>query len=266
MLYNVKEFEVQVQNLEFDCICFGRGQKSLVMIQGLNTNGIKGAGLSLALMYRIFAKEYTIYLFDRRKNVSKGFTIEEMASDIALVMDTLKIKNADVLGVSQGGMIAQYLALHRADLVRKLVLALTASRNNEVMVQTVTNWIKMTKEKNFKNLVNDMTEKMYTDAYIRKYRLFLPLLTIFQTPKDVERFMILAEACLTCNTYEHLNKIQCPVLVIGAAKDKVVTGEASIEIAKQLGCEYYLYEDLGHAAYEEANDFNQRVLDFLIHS
>ena len=38
MLYNVKEFEVQVQNHEFDCISFGRGQKSLVMIQGLNTN------------------------------------------------------------------------------------------------------------------------------------------------------------------------------------------------------------------------------------
>lgn len=266
MLYNVKEFEVQVQNLEFDCISFGRGQKSLVMIQGLNTNGIKGAGISLAFMYRIFAKEYTVYLFDRRKNVSKGFTVEEMASDIALVMDTLKIKNADVLGVSQGGMIAQYLAMNRADLVRKLVLALTASRNNEVMVQTVTNWIKMTKEKNFKNLVNDMTEKMYTDAYIRKYRLFLPLLTILQTPKDVERFLILAEACLTCNTYERLNKILCPVLVIGAARDKVVTGEASIEMAKQLQCKYYLYEDLGHAAYEEANDFNQRVLDFLIHS
>lgn len=265
-MYNVKEFKVQVQNLEFDCISFGRGQKSLVMIQGLNTNGIKGAGISLAFMYRIFAKEYTVYLFDRRKNLSKGFTVEEMASDIALVMDTLKIKNADVLGVSQGGMIAQYLAMNRADLVRKLVLALTASRNNEVMVQTVTNWIKMTKEKNFKNLVNDMTEKMYTDAYIRKYRLFLPLLTILQTPKDVERFLILAEACLTCNTYERLNKILCPVLVIGAARDKVVTGEASIEMAKQLQCKYYLYEDLGHAAYEEANDFNQRVLDFLIHS
>ena len=43
----------------------------------------------------------------------------------------------------------------------------------------------------------------------------------------------------------------------------MLTGEASEEIAKKLNCEIYLYERLGHAAYEEAEDFNQKVLDFL---
>ena len=42
-----------------------------------------------------------------------------------------------------------------------------------------------------------------------------------------------------------------------------MTGEASEEIAKKLGCDIYMYEKLGHAAYEEATDFNQKVLDFL---
>ena len=36
-----------------------------------------------------------------------------------------------------------------------------------------------------------------------------------------------------------------------------------LEIAKKLGCQIYMYENLGHAAYEEANDFNQRVYAFL---
>ena len=49
---------------------------------------------------------------------------------------------------------------------------------------------------------------------------------------------------------------------MGGAEDKIVTGIASEEIAERLGCELHMYEDLGHAAYEEAEDFNQRIYDF----
>ena len=82
-------------------------------------------------------------------------------------------------------------------------------------------------------------------------------------PKDLRRFGILARACLTCNAYEMLDRIQCPVFVIGGKLDKVLSGEASEEIAEKLGCKIYMYEDLGHSAYEEAPDFNDRVMEFL---
>jgi pimeloyl-ACP methyl ester carboxylesterase len=51
--------------------------------------------------------------------------------------------------------------------------------------------------------------------------------------------------------------------VIGGKQDKVVSGVASEEIAEKLGCALHMYENLGHAAYEEAQDFNQMVYDFL---
>ena len=63
MIYNAKEGELHIGEVNFDYIQFGTGKKTLLMIQGLNTNGIKGAAVSLAYMYRIFAKEYTVYLF-----------------------------------------------------------------------------------------------------------------------------------------------------------------------------------------------------------
>ena len=171
--------------------------------------------------------------------------------------------NADVFGVSQGGMIAQYLAIDRPDLVRKMVLAVTLSQNNDMVKTVVQDWIRMAEEGNVKELVADMAVKMYSDSYVKRYKPFMPLLTILQKPKDVPRFITLAKACLTCDTYEKLEKIQCPVLVIGGMKDKVVCGKASTEIAEKLGCEIYMYEELGHAAYEEAKDFNQKVYDFL---
>ncbi len=263
MMYNANESVLNVRNMQFDYITFGSGTKPLVMIQGLNTRGIRGAALSLAFMYRIFAKEYKVYLFDRRTIVHEGITVRDLASDIAAAMDALGITNVDVFGVSQGGMIAQYLAIDRPDLVKKLVLAVTLSQNNDTVIQVVNNWIEMAERGAMKELVADMAEKMYSDDYVKRYRLFMPLLTILQKPKDVERFVILAKSCLTCNTYELLDKIKCPVLVLGGRQDNVVTGEASEEIAEKLGCRIHMYEHLGHAAYEEAKDFNQQVYEFL---
>lgn len=263
MLYNAKEQTLSIQDLQMDYITFGNGTKPLLLIQGLNTNGIKGSAVLLAYMYRIFAKDYKVYLFDRRKNLPERITVKELATDLALAMDTLGIKKADVVGVSQGGMIAQYLAIDRPDLVNKMVLAVTLSRNNDAVEHVISDWIHMTEQEDWKRLVKDMAIKMYSDAYMKKYKAMLLLLTMVQKPKDVKRFLTLAIACLTCDTYEELNKIKCPVLVIGGSKDKIVTGKASEEIAKKLGCELYMYEELGHAAYEEAGDFNRKVYDFL---
>lgn len=264
MLYNAKESKVRVNDMDIDYISFGSGKKALIMIQGLNTRGIKGSALPLAYMYRIFAKDYKVYLFDRRPDAKEGITVKEMAEDIAVAMDNLGITGADVLGVSQGGMISQYLAIYRPDLVNKLVLAFTLSRNNDKVVSAIETWIELAMKGNMKQLIVDMAERMYSESYLKMYRPFLPLLTAIQKPTDVQRFVILANSCLTCNTYDILNEIKCPVFVIGAGQDKIVGGDASVEMAEKLGCKLFIYDNLGHAAYEEAKDFNRLVYDFLI--
>jgi pimeloyl-ACP methyl ester carboxylesterase len=265
MFYNAKEQLLEIQGVQMNYITFGKGTKPLILIQGLSTRSIKGAAFSLAYMYRIFAKDYKIYMFDRREDISDNITVRDLAADIAVAMDTLMITNADVFGVSQGGMIAQYLAIDRPDLVNQLVLAVTLSKNNETVERTVNDWIQITEQNNMKKLITDMAEKMYSDIYVKRYKPFMSLLTVFQKPKNVPKFIVLAKACLSCKAYDELDRIQCPVFVIGGMQDKVVSGSASLEISKKLGCEIFMYDNLGHAAYEEAKDFNQRVYNFLQH-
>ena len=265
MLWQLKEQKVQTGDTAVDCISFGRGARPLVMIQGLNTRGVKGASAGLAWMYRLFARDFRVYLFDRRPDVREGITIRDMAEDVACAMDALGIQNADVLGVSQGGMIAQYLAIERPDLVRRLVLAVTLYRPNAAVTEAITKWIQLANAGSMRELVTDMAQRMYSDRYLRIYKPLLPLLTLVQTPGDVPRFTALAASCLTCDTWEQLEEIRCPVMVSGGKQDKLVTAEASVEMAQKLGCSLYLYEVLGHAAYEEAaKDFNRRVYDFFI--
>ena len=64
MIYNAKEEKLDINGIKMDYITFGKGTKPLVMIQGLNTNGIKGAAISLAYMYRIFAKDFSKMPYD----------------------------------------------------------------------------------------------------------------------------------------------------------------------------------------------------------
>ena len=263
MLYRAREQKLHLSGVQMDYITFGRGATPLIMIQGLSTRDIRGSAVPLAYMYRIFAREFKVYLFDRRADVPEGITVRELAADIAGAMDALGLTKAAVLGVSQGGMIAQYLAIERPDLVDKLVLAVTLSKNNDTVKAVVSRWTDLAERGDMKELVGDMAEKLYSAGYRKRYQRLMPLLTVLQKPKDVRRFVRLAEACLTCSTYEALDKIRCPVLVLGARQDQVVTGAASEEMAEKLGCKIHMYDNLGHAAYEEAKDFNRLVYEFL---
>lgn len=259
----VKKLRLTVEGSTLDCVRFGGGKKPLIMLPGLSLQGVGEAALPLAWAYRAFAKEYTIYVLDKRTVVPKGCTIKDLAEDTALAIKRLGLAQADVFGVSQGGMIAQELAIRHPGLVRRLALAVTASRSNETMERAISRWVELAQREDWPAFTVDMMERMYSGTYIKKFRWLFPLLSRMGKPKDSGRFTALAQACLTCDSYWELHKIACPVLVIGARQDQVLTGRASEEMAERLQCEIYMYEGLGHAAYDEARDFNQRVLEFL---
>lgn len=262
-LRRIKKLTFEKDGTTLDCVVFGRGRKALVLIPGLSFQRVRGAALPLAYMYRIFSKEYTVYVIDKKEAVPEGYTIREMADDVAFAMEQMNLCTADVMGISQGGMIAQYLAIHHPRLVHKLVLGVTASRQNKVMEEALSGWVRMAERREYGAFVIDMLKKMYSAAYIKKYGWLFPILSKAVKPKDFGRFINLAKACLTCDAYPELYKISCPVFVLGGGQDHIVTGAASVELAEALKCRLHMYDNLGHGAYEEAPDFNKRIRQFL---
>ncbi len=263
MLGKLKEGFVTVDGGKIDYAAFGKGKRPLVIIPGLSLRDVRGAGAGLALMYRMFAKDYRVYVIDKKSDIAEGCTVRDIADDTAAAMNALGISNACVFGVSLGGMVAQALAIGYPRLVDRLVLGVTASRPNETIVNTIEKWVALAAGGDFGGIVKDMLDVMYSEVYVKRYGRLFPILAKFSVPKNKTRFIRLAKACLTCDSYEQLDRIVCPTLVLGGKRDKIVTGEASLEIAERLGCEIHMYEELGHSAYEEAKDFNKRVFDFL---
>ena len=263
MRYNTKRHEIAVGNTIMDYITFGDGEKTLVLIPGLSFKTVRKFAEAFSFMYRIFGKECTVYAFDRKRQLPIGYSIKNMADDLAQVMETIGIENADVIGISQGGMIAQYLTLDHPHLVNKLVLAVTMSRLNDTARAVISNWVRFAVNDDYEGITEDMLKVVYSEEYVSKFGKYFPLVSRFGKPKDMGQFAIKARACLTCNCYERLEEITCPVFVIGAKQDLVLSGEAAEEIAEKLKCECYMYEARGHSAYEEAPDFNRRILEFL---
>ena len=170
-----------------------------------------------------------------------------MASDQAEALKMLGIKKAKVLGISQGGMIAQYLAIDYPELVEKLVLAVTSSRQNSLSQDVVEKWIIMAEQKDYKSLMIDTAEKSYSEKYLSKYRPLYPILGKLGKPKDFSRFLIQAKSCITHNAYLELDTIACPTLIIGGECDKIVGVEASKELADKIKkSKLYIYSGLVH--------------------
>jgi len=84
-----------------------------------------------------FARDREVILFNNAGISSSSgevpASIEEMAADAAAFIKALGLAEADVLGFSLGGLVAQTLAIAEPKLVRRLVLVGTGPRSGEGM-------------------------------------------------------------------------------------------------------------------------------------
>lgn len=260
---NVINGQARVGDTYMDYISFGSGEMPLVILPGLSTRGLKGLENTLAELYSLFANEYRVYFLDRKHDVPEGYSVTDMADDTVEAMRTLGIERACLLGVSQGGMIAQAIAAKYPDMTEKLVLGSTLARQNATINAAITNWIGHAERGDYQSLNRESFIMLYSDQYLKDNNLLSPITIAAFKPENLSKFIILAKACLTFDGYDNLDKMKCPVLVLGAKNDKVTSGRASEEIAEKLNCEIYMYEEYGHAVYDEAEDYKDRIYSFL---
>ena len=251
---------------QMDYIRFGTGSKTLIMLPGLGDGlqTVRGTALPMALMYREFAKNFTVYAFSRNNDLPDGYSTRDMARDQAEAMERLGIEKADVFGVSMGGMIAQWLAIDFPEKVNKLILTVTCARPNPILTESVKEWVSLAEQGNHTALMESNLRRIYSEDYYRKNKWMTPLLGLLTKPKSYDRFFIQAQACLSHDTFDSLSRIQAPTFVIGGEKDLALGGEASKEIAARIsGAELRMYPQWGHSLYEEEKEFNQVLLHFL---
>lgn len=258
---------IEISSGTMDYLKFGQGEEKLVIIPGLSVRSVLRFADAIAEAYELLASEFTIYLLDRKSNPPKGYTLNEMASDTAEAIRALGIRRASVLGASQGGMIALTIAITQPDLVDKLVVCSTSARMEGAALDMLATWIELAKAEDAEGLYLAFGRAIYPSNVFSSMRSALLEEAAKTTSEELRRFVILAESARDFDMLDDLDKIACPVFAIGSKDDGVFGAEPTLQIAERLGNRpdfaLHLYDGFGHAAYDLAPDFKERVLRFL---
>ena len=266
MFFHCHNGRLRLENAHMDYIRFGTGGRVLILLPGLGDGltTVKGTALPMALTYRQFARDFTVYMFSRREPLAPGSTTRDMARDLKEAMELLNIGRADILGVSMGGMIAQHLAADYPELVNRLVLAVTACCPNPALTEAVTLWMELARSGNHTALMDSNVRAIYSDSYYRKNKWMIPIVGRLTNPASYDRFLIQAQACLTHDSRESLGGICIPTLILAGGQDKVVGPGAAGELSRSLPhAQVKIWEQWGHGVYEEETAFNQTVFSWL---
>ena len=249
-----------------DYVTFGKGKDPMVIIPGLGDGlqTVKGMAMPFLITYRILAKRYKIYVFSRINELRQGYTTRDMAADVAEAMETLNLDATYVMGISQGGMIAQWLAVDFPERVQRLILAVTTAKPSQLARERIEHWQKLSQSGNFKHLMQDIAKHSYTQKSYQKWRLLYNVMGIFGRIKDKQRIDIQSVSCLKHDSLDFLEKINCPTLIIGAEKDDVLGVDSSLGLHQHIkDSQLTILPECGHALYEQNKDIQKRVLVFL---
>ena len=259
--------KLHTDRFSMDFFRFGTGDKTLVILPGLSVQSVMGAADAVAEAYRSLTDRYTIYLFDRRAELPPGYSVRDMARDTAEAFQALGLRRVSLFGASQGGMIALVIAVEYPELVGKLVLGSTSAHVKDEQYRVIEEWVRLARAGDREGLYLTFGREIYPPAVFDRYREALLAAAGTVTDADLRRFIILAEGTRDFDIVSDLDKIQCPVLALGVFEDSVLDSDATMEIAEKLDdradFRLYMYTGYGHAAFDTAPDYKQRILRFL---
>jgi len=259
-----KTITVKIENIEMRCGIFGTGSESLVIIPGVSVSHVTDVTDAVEGMLKKFCGKYTIYLLDRNENIKEGATVEDMAEDSYLVLRSLGVEKADFYGTSQGGMVSLAMSVLHPEMVGRMVLVSTAALPTSKLKSICSDWKRFIDANDQRALSESFVDRMFSKNYREKYRdAYLSSVPEY-TKEDLNRFKVQVEACETVDLFHKLDRVHCPVLIMGSMGDTVVGIEASLAIAYKLKCETHIYSDkYEHAVYDEVPDCREKLYDFL---
>ena len=266
---------VHTSEFEMDFFRFGNPENpKIVVIPGLSLKSVMLSADNIETAYKKLSDNFEVYFIDRRKKIPlnskisensdetvSGYSIYEMAKDTAEVLKKLNLNDINLLGVSQGGMISQYIAINNPELVKRLLLVSTACKVEEKNRRLFETWESLSKNKASRKLAESFGTSVYSPGFYEKYKD-----NIFSacncTDEEFEKFSIMVKSLYNLDLQQELYKIKCPAMVFAGQNDKIFSVEQSKAMAEKIGCPLYVFKDFGHALYDESPEYIEKMLEF----
>jgi pimeloyl-ACP methyl ester carboxylesterase len=208
-----------VNDLQMYYEIHGSGGVPIVLLQGsyMSTGAMEFLLSGLATTRQVIATDFQGH--GRTADVDRPLTYEQMADDVAGLMEHLGIAQADIVGYSMGGATGLRLAIDRPQVVRKLVALSAHFRLDSIYPEVLAGIAEVTPEM-----------MMGTPWYEEYYAPVVP------RPED---FPILVEKLKELDATEfdwsqEIDAIAAPTLLIYGDAD-VIQPEPMVELFRLLG-------------------------------
>ena len=230
---------VQVDDVQLAYRTFGEGSPLLMIMGYGGTMDIWDAAL-----IRELSREHTVIIFDNRGTGGSGkgteeISIKRMAADSAGLLRELGYEQADILGWSMGGLIAQEMILNYPENVAKLVLMGTSCAAKPV-ADTTRRLLKMS----IKELINHI----FPPGWIEKHPDAIAKLPRPASPVDPVVMQAQADAMIEwegcCSRLSGLNK---STLIISGFDDDIMPEPLAVQITAQINGSWLIrYKNATH--------------------
>lgn len=135
---SVKKEYAQVGDLKMYYEVHGEGGRPLVLLHG----GMTTIELSFASILPELAKDRQVIAVEqqghgRTADIDRPLSYAQMADDTAALLKSINVKDADVFGYSDGGIVGLRLAAQYPDLVHKLAIAGSYTKNEGVTAESL---------------------------------------------------------------------------------------------------------------------------------
>ncbi|MFI6631692.1 alpha/beta fold hydrolase [Nonomuraea fuscirosea] len=223
----------------------------------------------------VLAAEHDVIVFDNRglghSTGEPADSVEGLADGVIDFIDGLGLREADLLGWSLGGYVAQGVALRRPELVRRLVIAGSGPggaipgmpRMSERTWQTATKPENVDDDFLYLFFPKDEAGRAAGLRSLRRLDTRLSESKASLTPAALAAQM---RAAATFGGYwDRVEELTLPILVANGAHDVMIDAWGSWVMSQKLpNSKLVIYGDAGHGfLFQHAADFGREVLTFL---
>ena len=214
-----------------------------------------------------FGNRFKIIRYDKRGHglsdaLEPPYSIDNLAQDLADLLDELKIQNALVCGLSVGGLIAQRFALMHPDRVRGLVLCDTGVR-----IGTVDSWnqrIEIVRSGGIESFVAPSMERWFSAAFRRERAADVRGYANMLRQISLKGYLGVCTALRDADLTQAVRAITNPTLVLCGDQDIATPPEMGRALAEAIpGAKFSLIPDAAHlSCIEQPNRMANLLMQF----
>ena len=214
-----------------------------------------------------FQKDFFVICYDTRghgqSSTPQGpYSIEQLGTDVIHLLDHLNIQKAAFCGISMGGLIGQWLAIHHSSRFTHIVVCNTAAKIGQEQA-----WIdraNLVKNQGLQSIADTAATRWFTESFIQTHIAIVKSLSNDLAAGSAEGYANCCLALAKADLREDLVKINLPILVIAGIQDPVTTVEDGKFIQSKIQNAQLFEINASHISNIEQTDiFNEAVQKFI---